>query len=157
MTLSYILFALILNIVYFVISQKIRISKFFYYFIGFIIFTIIIFFILFFLKLNFFFKEIIPFFFIYSLFFISLFLTMSVKYIRSPSYIIFKSLKKPRKKDEIIKYLENHKVIKKRLVDLEDQKIIEIKNNKIYLKKNLNLILNLIFKIKIFFNLKSEG
>lgn len=157
MTLFTVLFSLALNILYFVISQKIRLSQFFHYFLGFITYTLIVFFILHFLKLNFIFKELISFLFIYILFFISLFLSMSTKYIKSPTYLIFKSLKKENKKKRVIQYLENQNVFKKRLDDLVEQKIIQRKKNKIYLKTNLSFVLNLIFQIKVFFNLKSEG
>lgn len=82
---------------------------------------------------------------------------MSTKYIKSPTYLIFKSLKKENKKKRVIQYLENQNVFKKRLDDLVEQKIIQRKKNKIYLKTNLSFVLNLIFQIKVFFNLKSEG
>ena len=82
---------------------------------------------------------------------------MSTKYIKSPTYLIFKSLKKKNKKKREIQYLENQNVFKKRLDDLVEQKIIQRKKNKIYLKTNLSFVLNLIFQIKVFFNLKSEG
>jgi hypothetical protein len=157
MTLFTVLFSLALNILYFVISQKIRLSQFFRYFLGFITYTLIVFFILYFLKFNFIFEKLISFLFIYTLFFISLFLSMSTKYIKSPTYLIFKSLKKESKRKRVIKYLESQNVFKKRLDDLVNQKIIRRKKNKIYLRKNLNFVLNLIFQIKVFFNLKSEG
>ena len=48
-----------------------------------------------------------------------------------------------------------------RIKDLESQNIIEIKKGTIILKKNLKrnlrLVINIIFFVKKFFNLKSEG
>ena len=44
-----------------------------------------------------------------------------------------------------------------RIKDLESQNIIEVKKNTIILKKNLGLVINIIFLVKKFFNLKSEG
>ena len=157
MPLSVVLFSLGLNIIYYVVSQKIRVTQFIRYFAGFIAYSLIVFFIFFLLDLSFIFNEFISFLFIYLLFFISLFLTMSPKYIKSPTYLIFKSLKNQRTKYQIIKYLENQKVFKKRLHDLIDQKIIKIKKNKIILTKNLSVILNIIFKIKKNLKLRSEG
>ena len=45
-------------------------------------------------------------------FFISLFLSMSVKYIKSPTYLVFLCLKKRRKIKEIIKFLKPIKLLK---------------------------------------------
>ena len=157
MSLFTVLFALVLNFIYYFVSQKLRVSQFIKYFAGFVAYTLIIFFIFFLLDLNFIFNEFIAFLFVYTLFFISLFLTMSAKHIKSPTYLIFKILKNQRTKSEIIKYIENQNVLKKRLNDLINQKIVKIKKNKIFLKKNLNFVFYLILKIKNFFKLKSEG
>ena len=66
-------------------------------------------------------------------------------------------LKKRRKIKEIIKFLKTNKVIKVRISDLNDQGLISIKKKKIILKKNLGVFINILFLIKNFLNLKSEG
>ena len=82
---------------------------------------------------------------------------MPLKYIKSPTYLIIKSLKNKNTKNKIIKYLEDRKALEIRIKDLESQNIIEVKKNTIILKKNLGLAINIIFFVKKFFNLKSEG
>ena len=82
---------------------------------------------------------------------------MPLKYIKSPTDLIIKSLKNNNTKKKIIKYLEDKKILKIRVKDLEKQNIIKIKKNKFILKKNLNFDITLIFFIKKFFNLRSEG
>ena len=157
MSLTIILFSLTLNIIYYVISQKIGVRQFIRYFAGFLAYSLIIFFVSFSLELDFIFRDLVAFLFIYSLFFLSLFLSMSTKYIKSPTYLIFKCLKNKSTKKKIINYLESQKVFERRIKDLKDQKIIKIKKNKIILTKNLSVILNIIFKIKKNLKLKSEG
>lgn len=157
MSLTIILFSLTLNIIYYVISQKIGVRQFIRYFVGFLAYSLIIFFVSFSLELDFIFRDLVAFLFIYSLFFLSLFLGMSSKYIKSPTYLIFKCLKNKSTKKKIINYLESQKVFERRIKDLKDQKIIKIKKNKIILTKNLSVILNIIFKIKKNLKLKSEG
>jgi hypothetical protein len=157
MSLTIILFSLTLNIIYYVISQKIGVRQFIRYFAGFLAYSLIIFFVSFSLELDFIFKDLVAFLFIYSLFFLSLFLSMSTKYIKSPTYLIFKCLKNKSTKKKIINYLESQKVFERRIKDLKNQKIIKIKKNKIILTKNLSVILNIIFKIKKNLKLKSEG
>ena len=157
MSLTIILFSLTLNIIYYVISQKIRVRQFIRYFVGFLAYSLIVFFVSFSLELDFIFRDLVAFLFIYSLFFVSLFLSMSTKYIKSPTYLIFKCLKNKSTKKKIINYLESQKVFERRIKDLKDQKIIKIKKNKIILTKNLSFILNVIFKIKKNLKLKTEG
>ena len=157
MSLTIVLFSLTLNIIYYVISQKIRVRQFIRYFVGFLAYSLIVFFVSFSLELDFIFRDLVAFLFIYSLFFVSLFLGMSSKYIKSPTYLIFKCLKNKSTKKKIINYLESQKVFERRIKDLKDQKIIKIKKNKIILTKNLSVILNIIFKIKKNLKLKSEG
>ena len=157
MSLTIILFSLTLNIIYYVISQKIGVRQFIRYFAGFLAYSLIIFFVSYSLELDFIFRDLVAFLFIYSLFFVSLFLSMSTKYIKSPTYLIFKCLKNKSTKKKIINYLESQKVFERRIKDLKDQKIINIKKNKIILTKNLSFILNVIFKIKKNLKLKSEG
>ena len=157
MSLTIILFSLTLNIIYYVISQKIGVRQFIRYFAGFLAYSLIIFFVSFSLELDFIFRDLVAFLFIYSLFFLSLFLSMSTKYIKSPTYLIFKCLKNKSTKKKIINYLESQKVFERRIKDLKNQKIIKIKKNKIILTKNLSVILNIIFKIKKNLKLKTEG
>ena len=157
MSLTTILFSLTLNIIYYVISQKIGVRQFIRYFAGFLAYSLIIFFVSFSLELDFIFRDLVAFLFIYSLFFVSLFLSMSTKYIKSPTYLIFKCLKNKSTKKKIINYLESQKVFERRIKDLKDQKIIKIKKNKIILTKNLSFILNIIFKIKKNLKLRSDG
>ena len=157
MSLTIILFSLTLNIIYYVISQKIGVRQFIRYFAGFLAYSLIIFFVSFSLELDFIFRDLVAFLFIYSLFFLSLFLSMSTKYIKSPTYLIFKCLKNKSTKKKIINYLESQKVFERRIKDLKNQKIIKIKKNRIILTKNLSVILNIIFKIKKNLKLKSEG
>ena len=157
MSLTTILFSLTLNIIYYVISQKIGVRQFIRYFAGFLAYSLIIFFVSYSLELDFIFRDLVAFLFIYSLFFVSLFLSMSTKYIKSPTYLIFKCLKNKSTKKKIINYLESQKVFERRIKDLKDQKIIKIKKNKIILTKNLSVILNIIFKIKKNLKLRSEG
>lgn len=151
------LFSLVLNIIYYVVCQKLRIKNFTKYFVGFVAYSLILFFIIFLLELEFILMDFLSFLIIYLLFFISLFLTMPLKYIKSPTYLIIKSLKNKNTRNKIIKYLEDRKALQIRIKDLESQNIIEVKKNTIILKKNLGFVINIIFFIKKFFNLKSEG
>ena len=157
MSLLIIIFSLALNILYYVVSQKLKIKIFTKYFIGFTIYSSILFILIISFDLKLVLNNFIPFFAIYMLFFISLFLSISMKYIKSPTYLIFKSLKKVRKKNEIIKYLERRKIIQIRIRDLESQNILKVKNKKMSLKKNLGLVINIFFFMKKFLNLKSVG
>ena len=89
----------------------------------------------------------------------SLFLTASPRYIKSPSYLIFNKLN-DRKKcslNDLFKYFQKEKVLISRFKDLKKQKIIEYKKNSIKLKKNLGIIIYIIFFIKKFYKLKTEG
>lgn len=149
--------SLLLNIIYFVISQKVKISQFLRYFFGFFAYTLFVLIILFYLNAKYLNIDLIPFLVLYILFFISLFLSMSTKYIKSPTYLIFQSLKKERKKNQIVLFLKKNKILEVRIKDLISQKIIFKKNNKIYLKQNLSIILNLLLILKKFLKLKAEG
>ena len=149
--------SLLLNIIYYVISQKIKTTQFMRYFVGFSIYTLFIFIILFFLNTKFINVDFIPFLVLYILFFISLFLSMSTKYIKSPTYLIFQSLKKGKNKSEIILFLKKNKVFEIRIKDLINQNIILKKNNRIHLKKNISIVLKLILTLKKFLKLKAEG
>ena len=126
MSLFSILFSLVLNIIYCLICIKLKVKIFFKYFIGFIIYSSILFFIIYLLNFQFILVDFVSFIIIYILFFISLFLTIGVKYIKSPSYLIFKSLKNKNTKKKIIQYLEDRKILQIRIKDLENQNIIEV-------------------------------
>ena len=149
--------SLILNIIYYVISQKIKITQFMRYFIGFLAYTFLIFLILFYLNTKYLNINFIPFLVLHILFFISLFLSMSTKYIKSPTYLIFQNLKKERNKNQIILFLKKKKVFEIRIKDLINQKIIYKKNNKIYINQNFSIILNLLLFLKKYLKLKAEG
>ena len=136
--------SLALNILYYFVSQKLKIKIFSWYFIGFILYSSLIFSLIMYLKLDIILINFFSFFVIYILFFISLFLSTSMKYIKSPTYLIFKILKKKSTKKQIIKKLEK-------------QNILKVKNKKMMLKENLGLIINLFFFLKKFLNVKSEG
>jgi len=157
MSLFIIFSSLALNIIYYIVSQKLKIRIFIKYFVGFIIYSVILLTIFLILEFEFSSKHIVPFLSLYILFFISLFLTISIKYIKSPTYLIFQSLKKGRTRSQIIKYLKKNKVLQIRIKDLENQNILEIKNGEMNLKDNLYLFINLFFLLKKFLNLKSEG
>ena len=74
-----------------------------------------------------------------------------MKYIKSPTYLIFKILKKKSTKKQIIKKLEKQKILEIRIKDLEKQNILKVKNKKMMLKENLGLIINLFFFLKKFY------
>ena len=149
--------SLALNILYYFVSQKLKIRIFSRYFIGFIVYSLSILTLIISLKLDFILNNFFPFLIIYLLFFISLFLSMSMKYIKSPTYLIFMALKRKNTKKNIIKSLQKHKILEIRIKDLESQNILQIKNKKIKLKKNLGLVINLFFFMKNFLKVKSEG
>jgi len=152
-----ILISLVLNIIYYVFAQKLKIKNFVKYFVGFLIYSLIllILFLLFKIYVNF--ETFIFFIALYILFFISLFLTVSTKHIKSPTYLIFKSLKRKNTKKKIIIFLKKQKVIELRIKDLKNQNIIKIKKNKIILTNNLGIIFGFFLFIKKFFNLKARG
>ena len=149
--------SLALNILYYFVSQKLKIKIFSWYFIGFILYSSLIFSFIMYLKLDFVLIDFFSFFVIYILFFISLFLSTSMKYIKSPTYLIFKILKKKSTKKQIIKKLEKQKILEIRIKDLEEQNILKVKNKKMILKENLGIVINLFFFMKNFLNVKSEG
>lgn len=149
--------SLALNILYYFVSQKLKIKIFSWYFIGFILYSSLIFSLIMYLKLNIILINFFSFFIIYILFFLSLFLSTSMKYIKSPTYLIFKILKKKSTKKQIINKLEKQRILEIRIKDLEKQNIFKVKNKKMMLKENLGLVINLFFFLKKFLNVKSEG
>ena len=152
-----IILSLALNILYYFVSQKLKIKIFSWYFIGFILYSSLIFSLIMYLKLNIILINFFSFFIIYILFFLSLFLSTSMKYIKSPTYLIFKILKKKSTKKKIINKLEKQRILEIRIKDLEKQNIFKVKNKKMMLKENLGLVINLFFFLKKFLNVKSEG
>ena len=144
--------SLALNILYYLVSQKLKIKIFSRYFVGFILYSSLILSLLIYFKLDFILVNFFSFFVIYLLFFISLFLSMSMKYIKSPTYLIFKILNKKNTKKQIIKKLEKQRILEIRINDLEKQNLLSIKNKKMSLKENLGIIINLFFFMKKFFN-----
>lgn len=152
-----ILISALLNIFYYFFAQKLKIKSFVKYFVGFLFYSFIILILSLLLKYNINSQTLISFIILYILFFISLFLTVSTKHIKSPTYLIFKSLKKKNKKKQIISFLKKSRVIELRIKDLKEQNIIKIKKNKIILTNNLGIIFTTFLFIKKFFNLKSRG
>ena len=73
MSLTIILFSLTLNIIYYVISQKIGVRQFIRYFAGFLAYSLIIFFVSYSLELDFIFRDLVAFLFIYCLFYFTFF------------------------------------------------------------------------------------
>ena len=143
MILEIICLSIFLNIIYYIISQRFKVKIFINYLRNFFVYTLIIYVlakVLDYKPIYYYFVEFIT---LYILFFISLFLSMSVKYIKSPTYLVFLCLKKRRKIKEIIKFLKTNKVIKVRISDLNDQGLISIKKKKIILKKNLGVFINI--------------
>ena len=149
--------ALLLNILFYVICVRLSVKNFINYFIGFIFYSLLLVVIIVWFKIQLLSNNFISFFLIYILFFISLFLSVSTKNIKSPTFLIFEALKKRKKKNQIVNYLNKYRVIEVRIKDLERQNIIEIKKGNISLKKNLNIVVNILVFLKNFFKLRSEG
>ena len=127
-------FVIIFNRIYFFFNKQKII--FYDYFIKFIIFIIAIYVpILFFLH-NFFGLQknyIISVAICSLLSFLSIFFTISLKSYESPTVLIYYLLKKNKNYKQIISYLERKKIIEIRIKDLQKQKLIKIKSNKITL------------------------
>ena len=154
MILEILCLSIFLNIIYYIISQRLKIKIFIHYLRNFFFYTIIIFIIAKILNIEPIYNYLVEFITLYILFFISLFLSMSMKYIKSPTYLVFLCFRNIK---EITKFLIKNKVIKIRISDLNEQGLITIKKNKIILKKKLGIFINILFLIKNFLNLKSEG
>ena len=149
--------ALLLNIFFYLISVRLSVKSFITYFISFIVYSSLLMVTIILFKLQFLTNNYVSFFTIYILFFISLFLSVSTKNIKSPTYLIFEALKKKKTKEQIVKYLQKNKVIEIRIKDLQKQNIIEIKRGKVNLNNNLNIVVNIFVFMKTSFHLKSEG
>ena len=104
-------------------------------------------------------NQVVVFVILYILFFISFFLSVSSRYITSPSYLIFIKLQNNDKNNliDLVNFFRKKKVLEMRIKDLKRQKIIEFRNGSIILKKNIGYIIYIIFLIKKFYKLKSEG
>ena len=149
--------ALLLNILFYVICVRLSVKNFINYFMGFIIYSSLLVMTMVWFKIQLLSNNFTTFFIIYILFFISLFLSVSTKNIKSPTFLIFQFLKKRKRKNQIVNYLNKYQVIEIRIKDLKRQNIIEIKKGNISLKKNLNVVVNILVFMKNFFKLRSEG
>ena len=149
--------SLALNILYYFVSQKLKIKIFSWYFIGFILYSSLIFSLIMYLKLDIILINFFSFFVIYILFFISLFFKHIYEIHKEPYIFNFQNFKEKSTKKQIIKKLEKQKILEIRIKDLEKQNILKVKNKKMMLKENLGLIINLFFFLKKFLNVKSEG
>ena len=149
--------ALLLNILFYVICVRLSVKNFINYFMGFIIYSSLLVMTMVWFKIQLLSNNFTTFFIIYILFFISLFLSVSTKNIKSPTFLIFQCLKKRKRKNQIVNYLNKYQVIEIRIKDLKRQNIIEIKKGNISLKKNLNVVVNILVFMKNFFKLRSEG
>ena len=92
------------------------------------------------------------------MFFISYLLTIGAKYVNSPSYDIINFIKNNQsKKKDLLEYLNKKNFILERIKILENEKLIELKNDIMFLSKNGKIFCKIFLYIKIFFRLKSEG
>ena len=149
--------SLALNILYYLVSQKLKIKIFSRYFVGFILYSSLILSLLIYFKLDFILVNFFSFFVIYLLFFISLFLSMSMKYIKSPTYLIFKILNKKHKKTNYKKIRKTKNTGNSNKRFRKNKIFFQLKIRKMSLKENLGIIINLFFFMKKFLNIKSEG
>lgn len=95
---------------------------------------------------------------IHFLIFLSLFLSSTVKYIKSPTFILFENIQKEGKTyNQLVKIFKNKKLIEIRLNDLKNQKIIKEKKNIIILDKKFLFIIGVLNIIKKTLKLKIEG
>lgn len=95
---------------------------------------------------------------IHFLTFLSLFLSSTVRYIKSPTFILFENIQKKEKTyDQLVKIFIKKKLIKTRISDLKKQKIIKEKKGIIMLNKKFLLIIEVLNIIKKTLKLKIEG
>lgn len=152
------LIVLSFNKIYFLFNKK---TIFFKYFIKFNAFTIIIILLFYFYNRNFFvnneyFIIIYPLAINYYLFFLSFFLTISLKSMNSPSYDIFKIIKNNNTTIKILIYkIKKKKILDKRKKDLINQGLI--KKNIIELTYLGKIVAIFFVIIKKIFNIKLEG
>ena len=156
---------LILNLIFFISYLKLNKKNylnFINYFVCFIAYSFFLIFFIYFFGNNLtktFSEEITAFLLLYVLFFISFFLTAPPRYVKSPTYLIFKKLhtKKKCSLNDFFNYFKKKKVLKLRFKDLKKQNLIEYNKKTIKLKKNLGVVIYIIFFIKKFYKLRSEG
>ena len=92
------------------------------------------------------------------MFFISYILIIGIRFINSPSYDIINFIKNNQsKKKDLLEYLNKKNFILERIKILENEKLIELKNDIMFLSKNGKIFCKIFLYIKIFFRLKSEG
>ena len=106
--------------------------------------------------------ELIPkkYFLLYLLFFLSSFLTIGLKYFKSPTDFIYQKLSLNKggvKRNELVKYIQKKRIIKKRFNDLKRQKLIFINKNIAELTLPAKRFAELFNKIKKFYHIKIEG
>ena len=159
--------AFIINLIFFTIYLKIYNKNlfFFRYFKSFLVFSLFLSsvclvvktynFILFDLTS----REILIFLTVYLLFFISFFLTTPLKFIDSPTYLMYEKIIKNKSSSTkmLSKHLKSKRVLDIRIRDLKRQGIIIEDSENLRLKKNFNFKISFIFFFKRLFNLKSEG
>tara|TARA_B100000963_G_scaffold360616_1_gene392173 strand:+ start:14708 stop:15208 length:501 start_codon:yes stop_codon:yes gene_type:complete len=159
--------AFIINLIFFTVYLKIYNKNlfFFRYFKSFLVFSLFLSSACLFVKsynlilFEFTSREIIIFLTVYSLFFISFFLTTPLKFIDSPTYLMYEKIIKNKScsREMLSKYLKNKRVIDIRIRDLKRQGIIIEDSENLRLKKKFNFTISLIFFFKRIFKLKSEG
>lgn len=96
---------------------------------------------------------------IYFLLFCSSLLTINLKSLYSPSDYIFEFIYKKSfvRFVSVINFLKKKKIIKKRLIDLNKQKLILKNGNNIQLTKFGFFFVVYFILLKVFYNLKNEG
>ena len=93
------------------------------------------------------------------MFFISYLLIVGIRFINSPSYDIINYIRKnnPSKKNKILIYLKNKRIIEERIEVLTKEKLILLKNNNLILSNNGIIFCILFLFIKKFLGIETEG
>ena len=95
---------------------------------------------------------------IHFLTFLSLFLSSTVRYIKSPTFILFENIQEKGKTyNQLVKIFIKKKLIETRISDLKKQKIIKEKKGIIILNKKFLVIIEVLNIIKKTLKLKIEG
>ena len=89
--------------------------------------------------------------------FLSIFFTISLKSYESPTVLIYYLLKKNKNYKQIISFLERKKIIEIRIKDLQKQKLIKIKNNRITLTSLGSKFAQIYSFFMNYFKIKREG
>ena len=97
--------------------------------------------------------------FINLLIFFSYILTIGLKKINSPTFYILEFFNKNNvtSKAELILFLKNKKIFEERLIELESDNLILIKNDKIKLSKQGEIVSKIMNNLSNFFNIKAKG